>query len=350
MRVAIARAMAMEPDILLMDEPFAALDALTRRTMQQELLSLWDQLRFTVLFVTHSIEEAIIIGSRILVLSPHPGRIVPEHLPVSQNVSSSSPSSRARRARRRVAAPSPAAPVDGEAVRVGVVAHGRSSRGWVRGRAPGACARIRATTGPAPAAPPIEPRSATGDHALASTPATMEVPPARPLRPAGQRAVVRVLGLVRRPARRRRRHASASHAAYEAGVNFFDNAEAYAGGESERIMGEAIAELGWPRHSLRDLDEGLLGPPRRRQHAEHAEPQVPHAGDRRLARAARPRLRRPPVLPPRRPEHADRGDGVGDVRHHRRAARRSTGARRSGRPTRSAPRGRSPTATTCTSR
>ena len=75
MRVAIARAMALEPDILLMDEPFAALDALTRRTMQQELLSLWDQLHFTVLFVTHSIEEAIIIGSRILVLSPHPGRV-----------------------------------------------------------------------------------------------------------------------------------------------------------------------------------------------------------------------------------------------------------------------------------
>ena len=75
MRVAIARAMALEPDILLMDEPFAALDALTRRSMQQELLSLWDQLRFTVLFVTHSIEEAIIVGSRILVLSPHPGRV-----------------------------------------------------------------------------------------------------------------------------------------------------------------------------------------------------------------------------------------------------------------------------------
>ncbi len=75
MRVAIARAMALEPDILLMDEPFAALDALTRRTMQQELLALWEQLRFTVLFVTHSIEEAIIVGSRILVLSPHPGRV-----------------------------------------------------------------------------------------------------------------------------------------------------------------------------------------------------------------------------------------------------------------------------------
>lgn len=75
MRVAIARAMAMEPDVLLMDEPFAALDALTRRKMQQELLELWDQVRFTLMFVTHSIEEAIIVGSRILVLSPHPGRV-----------------------------------------------------------------------------------------------------------------------------------------------------------------------------------------------------------------------------------------------------------------------------------
>ena len=75
MRVALARAMAFEPSILLMDEPFAALDALTRREMQDELLGLWEQFRFTVLFVTHSIEEAIIVGSRILVLSPHPGRV-----------------------------------------------------------------------------------------------------------------------------------------------------------------------------------------------------------------------------------------------------------------------------------
>ncbi|MEX1073537.1 MAG: ATP-binding cassette domain-containing protein, partial [Burkholderiales bacterium] len=74
-RVAIARALAMEPDILLMDEPFAALDALTRRKMQEELLRLWDDVRFTVLFVTHSIEEAIVVGSRILVLSPHPGQV-----------------------------------------------------------------------------------------------------------------------------------------------------------------------------------------------------------------------------------------------------------------------------------
>ena len=74
-RVAIARGMAMEPQILLMDEPFAALDALTRRTMQDELLRLWDETRFTVLFVTHSINEAIKIGNRILLLSPHPGQV-----------------------------------------------------------------------------------------------------------------------------------------------------------------------------------------------------------------------------------------------------------------------------------
>jgi NitT/TauT family transport system ATP-binding protein len=77
-RVAIARGMAMEPDILLMDEPFAALDALTRTRMQDELLSLWDDTRFTVLFVTHSIPEAIKLGSRILLLSPHPGQVKAE--------------------------------------------------------------------------------------------------------------------------------------------------------------------------------------------------------------------------------------------------------------------------------
>jgi NitT/TauT family transport system ATP-binding protein len=77
-RVAIARGMAMEPDILLMDEPFAALDALTRTRMQDELLSLWDEISFTVLFVTHSIPEAIKLGSRILLLSPHPGQVKAE--------------------------------------------------------------------------------------------------------------------------------------------------------------------------------------------------------------------------------------------------------------------------------
>jgi NitT/TauT family transport system ATP-binding protein len=77
-RVAIARAMAMEPEVLLMDEPYAALDALTRRKMQDELLQLWDDTHFTVLFVTHSIAEAIKCGSRILLLSPHPGQVKAE--------------------------------------------------------------------------------------------------------------------------------------------------------------------------------------------------------------------------------------------------------------------------------
>ena len=77
-RVAIARALAMEADVLLMDEPFAALDALTRRRMQDELMQLWEETRFTVLFVTHSIPEAVRIGSRILLLSPHPGQVKAE--------------------------------------------------------------------------------------------------------------------------------------------------------------------------------------------------------------------------------------------------------------------------------
>ena len=74
-RVAIARALAMQPRVLLMDAPFAALDALTRRKMQEELQALWDEARFTLLFVTHSIEEALVLGNRILLLSPHPGRV-----------------------------------------------------------------------------------------------------------------------------------------------------------------------------------------------------------------------------------------------------------------------------------
>ena len=74
-RVAIARALAMQPAILLMDEPFAALDALTRRSMQEELQTLWEEIRFTMLFVTHSIEEALVVGNRIVLLSPHPGRV-----------------------------------------------------------------------------------------------------------------------------------------------------------------------------------------------------------------------------------------------------------------------------------
>ncbi len=84
-RVAIARGMAMEPDVLLMDEPYAALDALTRRKMQDELLQLWDDTHFTVLFVTHSIPEAIKCGSRILLLSPHPGQVKAELISVARD-------------------------------------------------------------------------------------------------------------------------------------------------------------------------------------------------------------------------------------------------------------------------
>lgn len=73
-RVAIARGLAMRPDILLMDEPFASLDALTRQRLQEDLLKVVEQAEVTLLFVTHSIEEAVLIGQTLHLLSPHPGR------------------------------------------------------------------------------------------------------------------------------------------------------------------------------------------------------------------------------------------------------------------------------------
>ncbi|WP_020181423.1 ABC transporter ATP-binding protein [Methylopila sp. M107] len=75
-RVAIARALAAEPEILLMDEPFAALDALTRERLQGELIGLAESLGFTLLFVTHSIDEAILVGTKLHLLSAHPGRTI----------------------------------------------------------------------------------------------------------------------------------------------------------------------------------------------------------------------------------------------------------------------------------
>jgi NitT/TauT family transport system ATP-binding protein len=75
-RVAIARALAFDPAILLMDEPFGALDALTRDRLHAELESIWTATRKTVVFVTHNVREAVALGDRVLVFSPRPGRIV----------------------------------------------------------------------------------------------------------------------------------------------------------------------------------------------------------------------------------------------------------------------------------
>ena len=133
-------------------------------------------------------------------------------------------------------------------------------------------------------------------------------------------------------------------------MNFFDNAEAYAGGESESIMGAAIAELGWPRWSYVISTKVFWG--------IHDGPNMRNTLNRKYLLQAiegsleRLRLDFVDLLFCHRPdpETPDRGDGLGDARHHRARARPSTGAPPSGRPTRSAPRGRSPSATTSTSR
>jgi NitT/TauT family transport system ATP-binding protein len=74
-RVSVARAFANDPEILLMDEPFAALDEQTKITLQQELLKLWSETKKTVVFITHSIDEALVLADRIIVLSGRPGKL-----------------------------------------------------------------------------------------------------------------------------------------------------------------------------------------------------------------------------------------------------------------------------------
>ena len=79
-RVSIARALATEPEVLLLDEPFASLDPQLRELMQEELLRVWESDRRTVIFVTHSLDEAIVLGDRVIVMSARPGRIIGDHV------------------------------------------------------------------------------------------------------------------------------------------------------------------------------------------------------------------------------------------------------------------------------
>jgi NitT/TauT family transport system ATP-binding protein len=94
-RVGLARALAVNPKILLMDEPFGSLDEQTRRLLQEELLRLWEHERKTVVFITHSMDEAVMLGDRVMLMTPRPGRVkemidVPLKRPRSRELEKSS--------------------------------------------------------------------------------------------------------------------------------------------------------------------------------------------------------------------------------------------------------------------
>jgi NitT/TauT family transport system ATP-binding protein len=80
-RVAVVRALAVNPSVLLMDEPFGALDAQTRNRLQHDLLEIWDKTKKTILFVTHSVDEAVFLADKVVVLTPRPGHVC-EVLPI----------------------------------------------------------------------------------------------------------------------------------------------------------------------------------------------------------------------------------------------------------------------------
>jgi NitT/TauT family transport system ATP-binding protein len=75
-RVSIVRALANDPEVLLMDEPLGALDAQTRIVLQDELLRIWEETRKTVIYITHSLDEAILLGDRVILMTAHPGRLL----------------------------------------------------------------------------------------------------------------------------------------------------------------------------------------------------------------------------------------------------------------------------------